>query len=284
MSSPPRVWLQHLLPKNLISRTVYRIARSRRPWIKDPLIAWYARTYSVDLTEAETADLRAYPSLNAFFTRALRDGARPIAGDERTVVAPADGVLSEFGDIVGGRLLQAKRMHYGLGELLGESDAAVAQFAHGTYLTVYLAPPDYHRVHLPIAGSLTRTTYIPGERFSVSLLAASAIGRLFCRNERVICWFDTPAGEMAIVFVGALNVSSISTARLDEITSGGERRWREATPVRYARGAEIGRFNLGSTVIVLLEKGTMRWREDLVSTMTLKVGQPVGRVETTAAP
>ena len=120
---------------------------------------------------------------------------------------------------------------------------------------MYLAPPNYHRVHIPIAGSLTRTTYVPGERFSVSLLAASAIKRLFCRNERVICWFDTLAGEMAIVLVGALNVSSISTAKLGEIPSGAERRWREATPVPYARGAEIGRFNLGSTVIVLFPAG-----------------------------
>jgi phosphatidylserine decarboxylase len=282
MSSPPRVWLQHLLPKNLLSRMVYRIARSRRPWIKDPLIAWYARTYAVDLTEAETADLRAYPTLNAFFTRALREGARPIAGDEHTVVAPADGILSEYGTAVDGRLLQAKGMHYGLAELLGESDAAVTHLAQGAYMTVYLAPPNYHRVHLPIAGSLTRTTYIPGERFSVSLVSAGAIGGLFCRNERVICWFDTLAGEMAIVLVGALNVSSISTARLDEIASGGERRWREQTPVPYARGAEIARFNLGSTVIVLFQAGAVRWRQGLVSTAAVKVGQPIGRAETSA--
>ena len=282
MSSAPRVWLQHLLPKNLLSRTVFRIARSRKTWIKEPLIAWFARTYAVDLAEAETADLRAYPTLNAFFTRALTTGARPIVGDERTVVAPADGTLSEFGTVTDGRLLQAKGMHYGLAELLGESDAAVAHLARGAYLTVYLAPPNYHRVHMPIAGSLTRTTYIPGERFSVSLLAASAIKRLFCRNERVICWFDTLAGEMAIVLVGALNVSSISTARLGEIPSGAERRWREATPVPYARGAEIGRFNLGSTVIVLFPAGAVRWREELVPTARLRMGEPIGRLETTA--
>jgi phosphatidylserine decarboxylase len=192
--------------------------------------------------------------------------------------------LSEYGTAIDGRLLQAKSMHYGLTELLGESNDAVAHLAQGAYMTVYLAPANYHRVHLPIAGSLTRTTYIPGERFSVSLAAAGAIGRLFCRNERVICWFDTPAGEMAIVLVGALNVSSISTAWLNEIASGDERRWREETPVPYARGAEIARFNLGSTVIALFQAGAVRWREELVSTATVKVGQPIGRVETTAMP
>ena len=280
MSSSPQVWLQHLLPRNWLSRTVFRIARSRKAWIKDPLIAWFARTYAVDLAEAETADLRAYPTLNAFFTRALAAGARPIAGDERTIVAPADGTLSELGTVTDGRLLQAKGMYYGVAELLGESPDAVAHFTRAAFLTVYLAPPNYHRVHLPLAGALTRTTYIPGERFSVSLVAASAIDRLFCRNERVVCWFDTLAGEMAIVLVGALNVSSISTARHGEIASGAERRWREASPVPYSRGAEIGRFNLGSTVIVLFPADAVRWTDGLLSTAPIKMGRPIGRVAT----
>ncbi len=210
MTSPAWVWFtQHLIPKNLSSKIVYRATRSRRPWLKDPLTRWFAKAYGVDLTEAANADLASYATFNEFFTRELKTGARPIASGADTLVAPSDGVLTEHGAIEGGRLYQAKGRPYSLSEMLGETSAAVDALEGGSYFTIYLAPHNYHRVHAPLDAELARTRYIPGTRFSVSRATAAAISRLFCRNERVVCWFDTAEGAMAVVFVGALNVSSI---------------------------------------------------------------------------
>ena len=183
--------LQHLLPKDTISATIYRVARSERPWLTRPLIGWFARTYHVDLSQAEQPELDSYRTFNAFFTRALRAGARPLAGDRETVVSPADGTLTQFGSIDADTLLQAKGRHYSLAALLGEDGAAVNELRGGSYCTIYLAPHDYHRVHAPLGGALERTRYIPGRRFSVSRATAAAIDRIFCRNERVVCWFET---------------------------------------------------------------------------------------------
>jgi len=229
MTSATWVWLsQHLIPKNLSSAVVYRATRSRRRWLARPLIHWFARTYRVDLRDAADDNLDSYATFNEFFTRALRPGTRPVAGGLATLVAAADGVLTEHGTIEGDRLLQAKGREYSLAELLGESGAGAEALRGGSYLTIYLAPHNYHRVHAPLAGMLSRARYIPGNRFSVSRATAAAIGRLFCRNERVVCWFDTVRGPMAVVLVGALNVSSISTVAHGEIASGTPREWRES--------------------------------------------------------
>jgi phosphatidylserine decarboxylase len=273
MTSPAWVWLsQHLIPKNLSSAVVYRATRSRRPWIRRPLIRWFARAYRVDLHDAADPDLDGYATFNEFFTRALRRGSRPIEGGPGTLVAAADGVLTEHGTIHGDRLLQAKGRAYSLAELLGETGSAVEGLRGGSYLTIYLAPRDYHRVHAPLAGALVRTRYIPGERFSVSRATAAAIGRLFCRNERVVCWFDTALGPLAVVLVGALNVSCISTVAHGEIASGAPREWREAQPVAVAQGDEVGRFNMGSTVIVLLG-ASAAWRPSATHGATVRMGQ-----------
>ncbi len=261
MASTGWVWLsQHLIPKNLSSAIVYRATRSRRAWLKRPLTRWFATTYGVDLTEAANADLDSYATFNEFFTRELKAGARPIAAEARTLVAPADGILTEHGAIDGDRLYQAKGRTYTLPELLGETGPAVTALEGGRYFTIYLAPHNYHRVHSPLAARLTRTRYIPGARFSVSRATAAAIPRLFCRNERVVCWFETDYGTMVVVFVGALNVSSISTFAHGEIASGAPRDWREPQPRAVALGDEIGRFNMGSTVVVLLGDGRVRVR------------------------
>lgn len=280
MTSPARVrLLQHLLPKKLLSAFVYRLARSERGWIKSPLIRGFARGYRVDLADAEVAELAGFASFNDFFTRALKPGVRPIAGDETTVVAPADGVVTEHGVLDGEHLLQAKGMRYSLAELLGEDGDAARALYGGSYLTIYLAPHNYHRVHAPLAGALTRVRYVPGERFSVSRATAAAIERLFCRNERAICWLDTRAGPMVVVLVGALNVSSVSVVSRGEIASGAPRAWLEEPPLPLARGAELGRFNLGSTVIVLFGPNAVRWEPSLrVGDATL-MGRALGRVD-----
>jgi phosphatidylserine decarboxylase len=278
MTSGAGVWLlQHALPKDLISAATYRIARSERAWLARPLIRWFARAYRVDLAEAEHAELERYPTFNAFFTRALRAGARELAAGADTVVAPCDGTLTELGALDADTLLQAKGRTYTLAELLGERGAAVEALHGGAYCTIYLAPRDYHRVHAPLAAALTRTRYIPGRRFSVSRATAAAIDRLFCRNERAVCWFDTAVGPMVVVLVGALNVSSLSTFSLGEIASGAPRQWEERAPPRVERGEEIGRFNLGSTVVVLFARGAVRWGTGLASGTRVAMGAALGR-------
>ena len=278
MTSAAWVWLsQHLIPKNLSSSVVYHATRSRRSWLKGSLIRWFARTYRVDLRDAADPDLESYGTFNEFFTRALRPGSRPIEGGPATLVAAADGVLTEHGAIEGDRLLQAKGRDYSLAELLGEAGAPVDALHGGSYVTIYLAPHNYHRVHAPLAGTLVRTRYIPGDRFSVSRATAAAIGRLFCRNERVVCWFDTAHGPLVVVFVGALNVSSISTVAHGEIASGAAREWHEAQRRSFPRGDEIGRFNMGSTVIVLAGARAV-WRPGAALGAAVRVGEALADV------
>lgn len=237
---------------------------------------WFAAQYDIDLGEAEQSELERFGSFNAFFTRALRAGARPLAGDEVTVVSPVDGRLTELGTLHEGQLVQAKGLTYSLAELVGEGPVANVRFSRGAFATIYLAPSDYHRVHMPLAGRLTAVRYIPGRRFSVNAATTRGVRDLFCRNERVVCWFDTDGGAMVLVLVGALNVSSISLTDRGEIPSGGPRYWQETPPRSYARGAEIGRFNLGSTVIVLFPEGEVAWSGKLERDRRLRLGEAIG--------
>jgi phosphatidylserine decarboxylase len=271
------VWLsQHLIPKNLSSAVVYRATRSKQAWLKRPLTRWFARAYGVDLSEAANADLDSYATFNEFFTRELKAGARPIATGAGTLVSPADGILTEHGAIDGDRVYQAKGSAYTLAALLGETGAAVTALEGGRYATIYLAPHNYHRVHAPLAARLTRTRYVPGARFSVSRATAAAIPRIFCRNERVVCWFETDYGTMVVVLVGALNVSSISTFAHGEIASGAPRDWREPEPRAVAQGAEIGRFNMGSTVVVLLGTNEFSFAAEACDGLAVRMGQALG--------
>ena len=220
MSLPASAAFQFLLPQRLSCRIVYRLSRSRRPWLKRLLIRNFLKLYEVDMSEAEVEDPLAYPTFNELFTRPLKPGARPLAADPASIACPTDGRLTEFGRIGQGRLLQAKGKAYTLAALLAETTEAIEPFLGGSFLTIYLAPPDYHRVHAPVAGRLRRGRYIPGRRFSVNQATASAIDELFCRNERVTLWLDTAAGPAVVVMVGALNVSSLSTGISGEIEIG----------------------------------------------------------------
>jgi phosphatidylserine decarboxylase len=274
MTSPAWTWLtQHLIPKDLSSAVVYRATRSRRAWLKRPLTRWFAKTYGIDMSDAANADLESYATFNEFFTRELKPNARPIASGWDTLVSPADGVLTEHGAIEGGHLYQAKGIAYTLAELLGDTSEALEG---GRYFTIYLAPHNYHRVHAPLDARLVRTRYIPGARFSVSRATAAAIPRLFCRNERVVCWFETDVGPMVVVLVGALNVSSISTFAHGEIASGAARQWLEQPALPVARGGEIGRFNMGSTVVVLLGSASFRFADGASNGGAVRMGQALG--------
>lgn len=276
MTRSPWVRLtQHLIPKNLSSAIVYRATRSRLPWLKRPLTRWFAKAYGVDMSEAANADLDSYATFNEFFTRELKAGARPLAAAP-ALVSPADGLLTEHGVVDRGRVYQAKGSEYTLVELLAETGPQVEALAGGRYFTIYLAPHNYHRVHAPLAARLTRTRYIPGSRFSVSRATAAAIPRLFCRNERVVCWFDTEHGSMVVVLVGALNVSSISTFAHGEIVSGAPRELVEQPPRAVGRGEEIGRFNMGSTVVVLLGSAAFGFAPGLKDGDAVRMGEALG--------
>jgi len=284
MSAAAFVWLQFLLPQRLLGACVRAIATTRRRWISRPLIRWFARRYAVDLGDAVRGDVEDYASFNDFFTRELRADARPLAQGESALLSPADGRMTEYGTAVDGYALQAKGMTYRLDELLGAYPAAARDVTLGSFATIYLAPSNYHRVHLPLTGTPHALRYVPGKRYSVNAATASRIPRLFCRNERLVAWFTTAAGPMAVVLVGALNVAGIECVWLGEIHERSERIWdRAVLPTEpLSRGSEIGRFNLGSTVIVVLPAGAVNWRSGLEIGQPIRMGERLGDVATSA--
>jgi phosphatidylserine decarboxylase len=280
MSAAAFVWLQFVLPQRLLGACVRALATTRRRWLSQRLIRWFANLYAVDLGEAARPRIEDYASFNDFFTRELRDGARPLAGGQSTIASPADGCITEFGTAVDGTALQAKGMTYRLDELLGERPASAHGASLGSFATIYLAPSNYHRVHLPLAGTLAGLRYVPGKRFSVNAVTAARIPRLFCRNERLIAWFETAAGPMAVVLIGALNVAGIECRWLGKIDERRERDWSgsDFTDTVIDRGGEIGRFNLGSTVVVVLPAGAVDWGADIVSGQSIRMGERLGDV------
>lgn len=270
--------LQELLPQQLLSRTMHRLARSTRPMVRDAIIRAVLRAYpQIDLSEAAQPDPFAYPSFNAFFTRALRPGARPLAGGERDVVSPVDGTLSQSGTVQAGQLLQAKGMHYTAAALLADESSA-SRYEGGCYACIYLAPYNYHRIHMPLAGRLAATRYVPGQLFSVNAATARTVTGLYARNERVVCEFETEFGPLAMVLVGALFVGSIETVYAGEVNPppvrGGSVRNIEAGAGRaFARGEELARFNMGSTVVLLLGNALARLAQGLAPGSTVRLGQ-----------
>ncbi|MGJ8515595.1 archaetidylserine decarboxylase [Carnimonas bestiolae] len=245
--------LQHSLPQALLSQLAGKLADARTPWLKSLLIQQFARHYRIDMSDAVEPHLDAYPSFNAFFTRALTPEARPL-GDH--LVSPADGEVSQLGAITTGQLLQAKGRHYSIDTLLGGASQWSAPFQNGRFATVYLSPRDYHRVHMPCAGTLKRTVYIPGQLFSVNQTTAANVDQLFARNERLVCHFDTEAGPMALVLVGAMIVAGIETVWGGPVEAHGKRLQRHdfSNGVRLEKGQEMGRFRLGSTVIACFDQ------------------------------
>jgi phosphatidylserine decarboxylase len=275
----PSVLLQYALPHRLLSRIVYWATRwTWRPW-KNFLISRVVRSYSVDMSEAEQGDALAFADFNAFFTRALKAGARAAPADPRALACPADGRISQLGAIRDGRVFQAKDQEFTVAELLADEQEAI-KYTNGHFVTVYLSPRDYHRVHAPLAGTLRETVHVPGRLFSVAPEPVCQIPRLFARNERLICHFDGAHGAFAVIFVGAMLVSGVET-----VWSGVEippyagaitrKDWR-GRQVRLERFAEIGRFNMGSTVIVLCPPGVVVLDPRLGAEAAVKVGQPIG--------
>lgn len=276
-----KVFLQYILPHRLLSRVVYKAARwTFAPW-KNWLIATIMRRFHVNMAEAAQPDALAYQHFNAFFTRKLRVDARQVDPDPLALVSPSDGRISQAGAIVEGRIFQAKGQDFTTVELLGGDAAAAAPYRDGNFVTVYLSPRDYHRVHMPLTGTLRETVHVPGRIFSVAPFAVAAIPRLFARNERLVCHFDGERGPFAVVLVGALLVSSVATVWdglvIPPYAPGIRRKSFAGRHITLERFAEMARFNMGSTVIVLLPAGTATL-DSLHAQQEVRVGQRLGRV------
>ncbi|WP_439851692.1 archaetidylserine decarboxylase [Pseudomonas syringae] len=270
---------QYLLPHHLLSRLAGCVAECRVRWFKNAFTAWFARRYQVDMSQALVEDLTSYEHFNAFFTRALKLDARPLDTTPGAILSPADGAVSQLGPIEHGRIFQAKGHSFSVLELLGGDPKLSAPFMGGEFATVYLSPKDYHRVHMPLAGTLREMVYVPGRIFSVNQTTAENVPELFARNERVVCLFDTERGPMAVVLVGAMIVASVETVWAGLVTPPKRElktfRYDEAAraPIHLEKGAEMGRFKLGSTAIVLFGPNQVQWVEQLKAGSSVQMGQ-----------
>jgi phosphatidylserine decarboxylase len=275
-----KAWSLYPLPHHAVSRLVFGLTRIETPWLKNRFIRWFANHYEVDWSEALYQRPEDYIHFNAFFTRPLKDGARPLQGNDATVISPADGHISQIGDIDRDAVFQAKGHEFSVTELLGGDAQRAAPFSNGRFVTVYLSPRDYHRVHMPLTGKLRETVYVPGRLFSVAPHTTRTIPRLFARNERLVSIFDTDAGPMAMVLVGAINVAAIETVWSGLVTPPHRRQIEvndlQQSAIQLERGAEMGRFNMGSTVILLFGENSVNWAENLQAEQPVVMGQALG--------
>jgi phosphatidylserine decarboxylase len=270
---------QYLLPKKLVTQLAGLFASAELGGVTQAAISRFVAHYGVDMSEAAEPDITRYTSFNDFFTRALRAGARPLA--DADYVCPVDGAISQFGAIERDQIFQAKRHHYSTCALLAGDAALAAEFENGQFATIYLSPKDYHRVHMPCAGRLLRMVYVPGDLFSVNPTTVRGVPGLFARNERVVCVFDTARGPFVLVLVGATIVGSMATVWHGVVTPprpGEIKRWDYTNqPVELAKGAEMGRFLLGSTVVLLWPKSTLKFNPDWTPGGAVRMGQMMGK-------
>lgn len=281
-----RVLPQYFIPQHFITNLVYRITRCEIPWFKNNLIKLFISVFDVDMTLANNPDPESYSSFNTFFTRELSPEARPITLDDHTILCPVDGAVSQVGHIIhknndDDTIIQAKGKSYTLKDLLVE-DELVSMFTGGTFATFYLSPKDYHRIHMPMSGRLSRMIYVPGKLFAVNSHTLRVVDAVFARNERVINIFNTDIGPIAIVMVGALNVGSMETVWAGQITPARDKiisvTQYSDDDVKLEQGQEMGRFNMGSTVILLFPKGVMQWADGMVADKMIVMGENIGDV------
>ena len=266
---------QYLLPQHALSRLVGKLAASKTPWLKDAFIRRFAARYQVDMSEAAQPDLSQYACFNDFFTRPLKAGARTIDAQADSIVCPADGAVSQLGPLTGDQVFQAKGHSFSLTDLLA-SEADAKAFENGHFATIYLSPRDYHRVHMPFTGTLTKSVYVPGDLFSVNTRTAENVPNLFARNERLVAHFDTELGPMVVILVGAMIVASIETVWGGLEPIGHDIRITKPESVTLDKGVEMGRFLLGSTAIVLFGKEAVQWENSLTAGSSVSMGSLIG--------
>lgn len=279
------VALQYLLPKRALTLAAGRLAGWEGGAATQAFIRWFVRRYGVNMSEAANPDLRHYPTFNAFFTRPLREDARPLSADG--LLCPVDGAISQFGNIEQDQIFQAKGHHYSTRALVGGDRALAAQFEHGQFATLYLSPRDYHRIHMPCDGQLREMIYVPGDLFSVNPATAREVPGLFARNERVVCVFDTDFGPFVMTLVGATIVGSMATAWHGVVNPPRQPtvcKWHyQDRDIRLARGAEMGRFLLGSTVVMLFPNNCLDFAGDWQPAGAVHMGQRMGDLRTAPA-
>jgi phosphatidylserine decarboxylase len=278
MSDALFVAVQKVLPKLALTRVMGLLAASRGGAATHAAIRWFIKRYQVNMQEAANPDPSSYASFNEFFTRPLKPGARPLA--QAKFVCPVDGAISQFGSIAGDQIFQAKGHHYSITALLGGDAAAARQFEGGSFATLYLSPRDYHRIHMPCSASLRRMIHVPGELYSVNPATARGIPGLFARNERVVCLFDTDSGPMAQVLVGATIVGSMATTwhgLVNPPRPGELRSWDYPSgDVQLAQGAEMGRFLLGSTVVMVWPENAIQFNPAWAPGGAIRMGETMG--------
>jgi len=270
---------QYLIPQHTLSMLMYRVTRCEVVWLKNAIIRFITRQYQVNMAEAAETDLATYSSFNAFFTRLLKEGVRPLADNE--IISPVDGVVSQAGPIISGQILQAKGQDYSVLTLLGGDDALTAEFTGGQFATIYLSPKDYHRIHMPVTGRLRKMRYVPGKLFSVSPRTARTVPDLFARNERVVVTFDTTIGPMVMVLVGAIFVGSMATVWSGQITPSYGKVIQQWTydgeqAITIEQGQEMGRFNMGSTVVLLFGEQAVKFNDAIEADEPIQLGHAMG--------
>ncbi len=268
--------LQRMLPQHRLSRLAAKLANTKTVSIKNLLIRLFVARYQVNMDDAIYQNPERYSSFNDFFTRALTPDSRPINNDPMSAVSAADGIISQCGKIKQGSILQAKGLHYSVTDLLDDCSLAPT-FQHGSFITTYLSPSDYHRVHIPVSATLIESCYIPGKLFSVNNATTRQVSGLFCRNERLVCTFESRLGPFVVIMVGAMIVAGIETVWQKKYSPGTPSRYQHDTcPLHFDKGSEIGRFKFGSTVILLFSDQLLLNKE-LKSGLALRVGDAVGR-------
>lgn len=280
-----KIFFQHVMPKHLISRLMGQFAAARAGWFTQAFIRWFIRHYKIDMSEAVHESPKAYDTFNDFFTRYLKPELRPLNAGDNALAHPVDGAISQLGDIEEGRIFQAKGHDYSLQELLGGDADDAKPFVNGRFATVYLAPKDYHRIHMPCDGVLRKMIYVPGDLYSVNPLTAANVPNLFARNERVVAIFDTDVGRMSMVLVGATIVASIGTVWSGTVTpptAGRIQSWDYPTQghgaIHLKKGEEMGHFKLGSTVVLTFEHDAIEFDEALEPLSVTRMGQVMASV------
>ncbi len=272
---------QYILPHHFLSRLMSKFTHSEIKAWKNLMITQIIKFYGVNMSEAKEQDINNFASFNHFFTRELKSDIRPITSADDAIACPADGAVSQAGIIEQGQIFQAKGKSFSAVDLLGGDEARAQPFIDGSFTTIYLSPKDYHRLHMPIKGALTEMIHIPGRLFSVNNATANSVPKLFARNERVACLFDTEFGPMALVLVGAIFVSSIETTWHGVVTppsTDSVRSWQyQDDPLVIEKGVEMGRFNMGSTIIVLFAKDKVKWEAHFKAGKEVKLGELIGQ-------